>query len=46
MQKYGKFGEIQVQLTKTWVEDAAPETHSHTSEWLGYQVSENAKKSN
>ena len=35
MQKYGNFGEIPVPLTRTWVEDAALQTHSHTSDGAG-----------
>ena len=40
MQKYGGFGEIPVPRSRTWLEDAALETHSHhTCTLSGYETS-------
>jgi len=46
MQNYEKFGEIPVPLTRTLVKAAAPKTHCHTSERLGYEARKNGKKIN
>ena len=45
-QKYGKFGENSVSLTRTCVENAAPKTHSHSSDRLSCEARKNAKKGN